>query len=190
MKIYTRRGDKGKTSLLGGIRVSKDHPRVAAYGTIDELNSYLGFVTTLLSSKQKKFLRLIFDVQSDLWEIESELATAPGKTPPFILSEAKVKKLEKIIDNLEAKLPPLQHFVFPGGSKAAAALHVARCVARRAEREVVKLCKKRVLSADQQQKVNPNILAYLNRLSDFLFVLARTVNKVSSKKEVVWRGKS
>lgn len=167
--------------MLGGRRVSKNNQRVVAYGTVDELNSQLGFAESLLSKKQKKFSKIIFEIQTDLWEIEAELATSKLQKSPFVCQEERVKRLERTIDKLEEKLPPLQNFIFPGGSQAGSSLHVARTICRRAEREVVALSKK--------EKVNPNILSYLNRLSDLLFVLARSVNKAVGAKETKWKGR-
>lgn len=182
MKIYTRQGDRGKTSLLGGsVRVSKTDPQVAAYGTVDGLNSQLGFVASLLTKKQKTLAQHILKIQEDLWEVEAELSTPSGQEPPFKTDENKTKRLERLIDEETSHLPPLENFIFPGGSQAAAALHVARTVCRRAERVVVRLSEK--------QKVNEHILSYVNRLSDALFTLARVANQKEGVEEKVWKGK-
>lgn len=182
MSIYTRRGDRGLTSLYKAKKkVSKAHLRIASYGTIDELNSSLGHALSFLTLKSKKVGEIIQKIQEDLHEIASELATHPRFTPPFLVSQEKVKYLENIIDHYEAELPPLTNFIFPGGGKAGSALHVSRSIARRAEREVVKL--------NQKEKVNPNLLKYLNRLSDCLFILARLVNQIEGQKETIWRGR-
>lgn len=189
MAIYTRRGDQGKTSLYsphpGGNRKWKDDQRVVSIGTVDELNSQLGFVSSLLSGRAKGVKGIIGRIQQDLFEIGAELA-APHGNPPvgghhFSVTLKKVREVEGIIDDLEGKLPALGNFIFPGGSPSGAAMHIARSVSRRAEREVVRLSRK--------EKVNPNILVYLNRLSDLLFMLARKVNQLEKAPEDVWRGK-
>lgn len=176
MAIYTRRGDKGKTTLYGGItEISKSDPRIKSCGTIDELSSQLGLVSSLLTDRKLK--RVIHSLQQDLFEIGSEIATPEGLVSPFKLAKRKITKLERIIDGYWGKLPTLSQFVFPGGTPAAASLHVARSVARRAEREVV--------AADV---INPNIIPYLNRLSDLLFTLARWVNFQAGVSEKTWPG--
>ncbi|OGY11293.1 MAG: ATP:cob(I)alamin adenosyltransferase [Candidatus Blackburnbacteria bacterium RIFCSPHIGHO2_12_FULL_41_13b] len=196
MAVYTKKGDKGKTSLYGEPRFrSKSDQRVIALGSIDELNSHLGFVsgnlTPRLRSGQARFVRIreeITSIQRDLFEIASCLATpsgpdliGAGNKPPFEIGLDRVRRLEKIIDELEGSLPALANFIFPGGSRVGSALHVARSVCRRAEREVVKL--------DQKEKIEPNILIYINRLSDALFMIAREVNRLEKKKEEIWKAK-
>lgn len=181
MAIYTRRGDRGKTSLYSGDRRSKDDGRVRALGAVDELNSQLGFVSSLLSQRGKKSKVLIKGVQQDLFEIGAELAVPHPKKPKYSMAAARARNLEKRIDQLEGELPVLGNFVFPGGSPAGAGLHVARSVCRRAEREVVALSRK--------EKVNPNILMYLNRLSDLLFMLARKINQLEKTPEVQWKSR-
>ena len=183
MSIYTRRGDRGLTTLYKAkSKVSKASQRIKAYGTLDELNSSLGLAISLLTPEVKEFKKTINKLQEHLHEIASELATHPRFTPPFLVNQEKVKYLENIIDHYEAKLPPLSNFIFPGGGKAGSALHVSRSIARRTEREVVRLSKK--------EKVNPQLIAYLNRLSDTLFVLARAINQAEGKKEIIWKGKN
>lgn len=183
MAIYTRRGDRGTTSLFGGKSgTRKDSPRIAVLGTIDELNSQLGFVVSLVTRRaHRKTRSIILGIQQDLFEIAAEVGTPPAVKPPFTLTQASVKELEKIIDRLEGSLPALGNFIFPGGSTPGASLHVARSVCRRLEREVVHLARR--------EKVNPEILRYLNRLSDCLFMLAREVNRVEKKPEEIWKGK-
>ena len=181
MAIYTKTGDKGKTGLLGGTRVEKTNQRVVAYGTVDELNSQIGLAISFSDKRTVKAKKLLVKIQQDLFEIASELATSTSVKPPFNLGLDRIRNLEKIIDGLEGSLPVLANFIFPGGSKMGAALHVTRSVCRRAEREIVKLAKK--------EKVNSNILVYVNRLSDFLFVLSREVNQLKGRKEEVWTGK-
>lgn len=182
MKIYTRRGDAGLTSLYKSKRkVSKDDQRIISYGTVDELNSSLGHALSFLTPKSKKTKKILLKIQEDLHKIASELATHPKFTPPFLVGKGKVEYLENIIDEYDTKLPPLTNFIFPGGSKAGSCLHLSRSIARRLEREVVKL--------NQKEKLNPNLLKYLNRLSDCLFILARAVNLQEGAKENIWRGR-
>lgn len=159
MPIYTRTGDNGTTALFGGRRVSKSDPQVVAYGSVDELTSFIGFLIEKVSSSDKEFLT---DIQNNLYIIMSFLSGAPLKNSSLAL---EVKKIEKRIDEMEEKLPKLTHFILPQGSKQTSLAHVARTVCRRAEREVVRCFEK------------SQILPYLNRLSDYLFVLARLYNK-------------
>lgn len=182
MRIYTKRGDKGKTSLYGDSSKQrfKDEQRIVAYGTVDELNSTLGVAASHLKPKSPH-AAIVLSVQEELLEIGSELATAPRKKPVFKMDEEKVQRLEQVIDRLEKKLPELKNFILPGGSKAGASLHLARTICRRAERETVKLAR--------YENVNPQVLVYLNRLSDLLFVLARSVNQAEKVREKVWRAK-
>jgi cob(I)alamin adenosyltransferase len=181
MKIYTRTGDDGRTALFGGGRVDKAHPRVTAYGEVDELNSVLGWALTQISSAETA--QRVQRVQHDLFGIGAELATppaAPGRkrpdTPP--LPTARVGEMEEWIDEADRELEPLSAFVLPGGSAAAAALHVARTVCRRAERAVVALA--------AAESVPPEVLTYLNRLSDLLFTLARLENRRAGCDDVLW----
>lgn len=167
MKIYTRTGDKGETSLLGGMRVPKNHARVEAYGTLDELGSFIG--VSLVFLEEKKHLRLkkeLTKVQKDLIEINSALAS-PNLSTVAVLDK-RIVEFEKIIDDLTEKMPPLKSFILPGGTKESAFLHLSRALARRAER--------RTVSLHEAEGVDDNILAYLNRLSDLLFTMARFVN--------------
>jgi cob(I)alamin adenosyltransferase len=175
-KIYTRTGDKGETSLVSGERVGKDHPRTAAYGTIDELNSNLG--VAISSIRDRTVSRILQNIQHELFNIGAELASN-GKLKQFKLNTQKIDELEQIIDRYDGKLAKLHTFILPGGGRAAAFLHLARTVCRRAEREVVTLAKK--------ENTNPNIVAYLNRLGDLLFVLARYINKKGGVKEINWK---
>jgi len=175
-KIYTCTGDKGETSLVSGERVSKNHPRTAAYGTIDELNSSISVAISFI--RDQKISKLLQNIQHELFNIGAELASN-GKLKQFKRSTQKIEELEQIIDYYDNKLEKLHTFILPGGSKEAAFIHQARTTCRRAEREVVSLSKK--------EKINPNIVAYLNRLGDLLFVLARYINKQAVKKEVTWK---
>lgn len=182
MAIYTKQGDQGKTSLyLGDEKVSKDDLRVWAVGGIDELNSHIGFALALITDEEVEIASELRRVQTDLFEIAAELGTFPGKDTPFSLPLARIKALEKVIDKLEGSLPVLTNFIFPGGSSSSAAIHVARSVCRRAERMAVRL--------SQSYEVNPSVLQYLNRLSDFLFMVARGINKIEGKTEDRWKGK-
>lgn len=181
--LYTRTGDAGKTALFGGKRVPKDHQRVAAYGTIDELNAVLGVAVSFV--RQKRLIKQLQTVQNELFDIGAELASdrpvrrAAKRKDAFQLDDTRTAWLERLIDDYDARVPPLRTFVLPAGSRAAAFLHHARTVCRRAEREVVTLARK--------ERVNPAILTYLNRLNDLLFVLARYANKAARRKELLWR---
>ena len=179
MKIYTKQGDSGQTSLIGGTRVPKHHIRIEAYGTTDELNSYLG----LLSEYQelKAFLPLIRNIQDTLFVIGSHLAndTENSHFSPPEITESDVLLLEKSIDKMDTELPPLKNFVLSGGCTSNATAHIARCVCRRAERCVVHL--------NEYEPVSPTILHYLNRLSDWLFTIARYASFVSGSMEIVWK---
>lgn len=181
MKIYTRTGDHGETALFGGGRVSKDHPRVAAYGAVDELNSVLGWALNEIAPGPTA--ERLARVQHDLFTLGAELATPPARerrrrpdTPP--LPAARVAEMERWMDEMDAELPPLDRFVLPGGARGAAALHVARTVCRRAERAVVSLA--------AAEAVDDVVLTYLNRLSDLLFVCARMENARAGRPDVPW----
>jgi cob(I)alamin adenosyltransferase len=179
MRIYTRGGDDGTTQVLGPGRLSKDDDRVAAYGAIDELNAVLGTVLALpLASDLSDELG---QVQVELFTVGSELATLPGQATaalPRVPADWSTR-LEGWIDAHESTLTPLQNFILPGGTPAAAQMHLARCVCRRAEREVVRLAR--------TAPVAPALLAYLNRLSDYLFVVARVANARAGIADVPWR---
>lgn len=183
MKLYTRRGDGGETDLFGGQRVPKDALRVEAYGEVDELNACIG--ASAAESEQADLEPLFLGIQRALFDIGSYLATpdaahrAKAKVPQ--LSEQEVTELEATIDRCEAELEPLASFVLPGGTRAAAALHVARTVCRRAERRAVELHAREPLDAP--------VLRYLNRLSDLLFVLARLDNTRTGRADVAWVGR-
>ena len=181
MRIYTRTGDAGETGLFAGGRVPKDHPRVAAYGEVDELNAALGMAMTLAPAADDR--DLLETIQRDLFTIGSELATPdPARLAQALsgprVGEAHVAVLERAIDACEAALEPLRNFILPGGTSKAAAFHLARTVCRRAERAVVRLAHETTVSAD--------ILKYLNRLSDLLFVLARAANARAGVRDVTW----
>ena len=179
MKIYTRTGDDGTTGLFGGGRVPKSHPRIAAYGTVDELNSWLGLVRAHLLPEETELDALLQRLQGMLFDTGADLATPLDSRARTVRIESRyVEALEQEIDRLEAQLPPLKTFILPGGAPAAAMLHVARTVCRRAERHVVK--------AMQQETLNPEVLRFLNRLSDLLFVLARWLNHRRHVAETPW----
>ncbi len=181
-KLYTRIGDGGETALFGGRRVSKDHPRVAAYGTIDELNSALGLAVSFI--RQKRVIDELHKIQNELFNIGAELATDPSATrskkasSTFELSPDKTQWIEQLIDEYDSRVPPLRTFILPSGPPGATSLHLARTICRRAEREVVSLAR--------AETVNPAVLAYLNRLCDLLFVLARYLNKAARRRELTW----
>lgn len=175
--MYTRRGDSGDTSLFGPTRVRKDHPRVEAYGTIDELNSWLGVVAT--SSKDRGIVSSLKEIQKMLFvaggDAACELGTAQ-KVPR--ITRADTERVETLTDDLLAKLPPLKNFILSGGTPTAAMLQYARSIARRAER--------RLVSAANSEEMNPELLPFFNRLSSYLFNLARLANSKARKKEEAW----
>jgi cob(I)alamin adenosyltransferase len=179
--LYTRTGDDGTTALFGGKRVPKDALRVQAYGTVDELNSAIGVAVSV--TRRRRLAAALQDIQNELFNIGSELASAGAKRAEtaalFTDAERKVAALEALTDEYNAKLPVLRTFILPGGSQAGASLHLCRTVCRRAERAVVTLGRK--------EEVRPVIGAYLNRLSDLLFVLARYENRAAKKPETAWR---
>jgi len=180
-RIYTRTGDAGETGLIGGRRVAKDDLRVEAYGALDELNSSVGAARAFLhgTTSRAELDEALDQIQRDLFALSAEIA-APGKegTGPRI-GAAEVEALEQLIDRFDAALPELRVFILPGGAPAGALLHVARTVARRAERRAVTLARR--------ESLNPEVLRYLNRLADLLFVLARTVNARAGGGEAEWR---
>lgn len=182
MKIYTKRGDTGQTLLLGGTRVPKHHIRVEAYGTIDELNACLGVLAT--QRTQESALKDLHGIQNQLFELGALLATAPEREERFgvAFSLEAVHSLEHRIDEMTRELPELKNFILPGGTRAASQAHVARTVCRRAERITTQL--------NQLESLPPEVLAYLNRLSDYLFVLARYLNWRAAEPEVHWKAKS
>jgi len=184
MKIYTKTGDKGETSLYGGTRVSKAAARVESYGTLDELNAFIGLAKAEISDE--KVLNQLQKIQFDLFTVGSEAATptdklilANGKNRlDLMISEKEISELELWMDDLDAELEPLQFFILPSGGKAAASVHVCRTVCRRAERAMVYL--------NETEEVRPELIKYLNRLSDYLFILARYISKISGEKEEYW----
>ncbi len=179
MKIYTRSGDKGKTSLLGGKRVLKSHLKIQAYGTIDELNTFIGLVRDLEQDKKRK--KTLLNIQERLFSIGSSLAVSGDKSLQYQedLIEDDVSDLEKAIDEMDAALPAMKHFILPGGHPRISYCHIARTVCRRAERLVVELV--------STERVSELVIRYLNRLSDYLFVLARITGLELGIVELPWR---
>lgn len=179
-KVYTRRGDQGQTSLVGGQRVSKACVRLEAYGTVDELSSHLGLLAALLPDGGDK--ELVENIQNCLFNVCTNLATDQEQTPLYPsarLPEGAIELLESEVDAIMAMLPERQGFVLPGGTKEAAQAHVCRTVCRRAERCIVAL--------SSQAKVSPEVQQYINRLSDYLFVLAKKLNFIAGKSEKIWK---
>lgn len=180
MKIYTKTGDAGQTALFGGRRVGKDHLRIDAYGTVDELNAFLGIVHD--STSEARVRRLINTIQHRLFTVGASLASDPEKkAAPVDLTADDVQLLEASIDELEADLPPLRNFILPAGHPVVSHCHVARTVCRRAERLIVAL--------GREEPVEERVLAYMNRLSDLLFVLARYLGHQLGAEEVTWTGR-
>lgn len=179
MKIYTKKGDTGTTQLIGGTRVPKHHLRIEAYGTIDELNSWMGLVRDNVNDQATK--DLLKEIQDRLFTIGSLLASDPEKSRMKVpdLNESDVALLEKSIDTINEKLPELKSFLLPGGNASNSICHVARCVCRRAERLVVQL--------NEEVPTEPLILKYLNRLSDYLFILARKISQDTGSGEIPWK---
>ncbi len=180
MKIYTKTGDKGLTSLIGGTRVPKHHLRIESYGTVDELNSYIGLIADELDSQHINHKIILKEIQDRLFTIGATLAADPEKSKMKIpdLHERDIELLEKEIDSMNLDLEPLKHFILPGGHTTASYCHIARCVCRRAERIVVHLA--------EESFVNETVIVYLNRLSDYLFTLARMVTHALKKPENIW----
>lgn len=185
MKVYTKTGDKGTTALFGGTRVPKHHIRIESYGTVDELNSYIGLIRD--QDINPLYKKTLIEIQDRLFTIGAILATDPekailknGKERLNIpkISESDIEFLENEIDTMESKLPPMTHFVLPGGHTTVSFCHVARCVCRRVERLSVQL--------NETEPVNEGVLKYLNRLSDYLFVLARKLTFDLNAEEVKW----
>lgn len=185
-RVYTRTGDKGETGLVGGKRVPKDTLRIEAYGTIDELNSIVGLARAFNEDKlpeggAHRFLdETLRRIQNELFDLGSELATPPGLTHEgmYRTGEREVKELEKLIDECQKELEPLESFILPGGGKIGAYLHQCRTVCRRAEREILRL--------SRAEKIGEWPLKYVNRLSDLFFVLARWAGKRAGEKEYLW----
>ena len=176
MKIYTKTGDDGTTGLQGGKRVSKANPRIIAYGAVDEINSSLGIV--LSNNVDDDIRQILTKIQNDLFVAGSELSSLDNEKPQQITTQM-VEFLENKIDQLEKELAPITNFILPGGHNLASLIHMARTITRRTETQVISLSEK--------EKVNENCIKYLNRLSDLLFVMARTVNKRNGIDDVIWK---
>jgi cob(I)alamin adenosyltransferase len=179
MKIYTRTGDAGSTGLIGGKRVSKSALRIEAYGDVDEASACIGAALAFIGDAALR--RRLERVQHDLFRAGCRLATPPERGYARLpsVTAAHVRRLERDIDTMESRLPPLREFILPGGSKGGAFLHMARAVARRAERRVVEL--------SETESIPPALVIYLNRLSDFLFVAARAANRAAGAGEIPWK---
>jgi cob(I)alamin adenosyltransferase len=185
MKIYTKTGDKGTTALFGGTRVPKHHLRIESYGTVDELNSYIGLIRD--QKIDANTIESLIRIQNELFTLGAMLATPPEKEVlkngkqrlniPKITSSS-IDTLEKEIDFMNLELPPMTNFILPGGNQTVSFCHITRCVCRRAERLATAL--------NESEVVNANVLTYLNRLSDYLFVLARKLTKDLSAREIAW----
>lgn len=186
-KVYTRTGDRGDTALVGGKRVPKDSPRIDAYGTIDELNSIAGLARvfneeSLDAGEAHQFLdEVLCQLQDELFDLGSELATPPEcfQEGMYRVGADEVTRLEKWIDQCQKDLEPLKSFILPGGGRIGAYLHQCRTVCRRAERDILRL--------SREEEINPNVIKYVNRLSDLLFVLSRWIAKQTGEQEYLWQ---
>ncbi|HET9885314.1 MAG TPA: cob(I)yrinic acid a,c-diamide adenosyltransferase [Candidatus Binatia bacterium] len=186
-RVYTRTGDRGETSLVGGKRVPKDSPRIDAYGTIDELNSIIGLARVfneenLEAGEAHHFLdEVLCKIQDELFDLGSELATPPESFQQgmFRISQTEIKNIEKLIDKCQENLQPLESFILPGGGRVGAYLHQCRTVCRRAEREILRL--------SRQETISEWPLKYVNRLSDLFFVLSRWISKETGEREYLWQ---
>ncbi len=183
-RIYTKTGDKGLTSLIGGTRISKAHLRIESYGTVDELNAYIGLCKDVLKDQQSR--DMLMKIQEDLFVVGALLACDPGKEIKMQLpaiGEKDIALLETAIDSMDAALPAMKNFILPGGDQAVSYLHIARCVCRRAERCCVRL-------SDEEGEEHVLILQYLNRLSDYLFVLTRYTGQLLGIADTPWHPRS
>ncbi len=192
MKVYTGGGDKGNTSLFSGERVAKSHERVDAYGDIDELSSFLGALAASIPASGQKIIEELYQIQSDLLGVGAILATTPDSSSFESLSKIGVEKskaLEKAMDRMDAELPPLKTFILPGGHMASAWAHIARTICRRAERRMIGLFQESD-TAESKATVPEhiqNVLVYINRLSDYLFVVARYFNHIVGTEDIPWK---
>jgi len=182
-KIYTKTGDKGNTSLIGGTKVPKSHLRIEAYGTVDELNSYIGLCRDLLSDEQSR--KILLEIQDRLFTIGSSLACDPVKEPKMRipdLKETDVTLLENEMDRMNESVAPMKFFILPGGHSTISHLHIARCICRRAERCCVRL-------QLESSEAEPIVLQYINRLSDYLFILSRYTGQQLKVDEIAWKAR-
>ncbi|MFP4091754.1 MAG: cob(I)yrinic acid a,c-diamide adenosyltransferase [Cyclobacteriaceae bacterium] len=179
MKIYTKKGDEGKTSLIGGIRLSKGHLKVEAVGSLDELNAQLGLLRDQPANEDRQVL--FQRIQEIIFVIGAWVAAENGKVPDYLekITEQDVKQLEDAIDEMDVTLEPMRYFILPGGHPQVSVCHIARCACRRAERTCVRL--------HEEEPLAENIIVYLNRLSDFLFVLARKMGAELGVQEIPWK---
>ena len=181
-KIYTKTGDLGNTSLIGGTKVSKSHLRIESYGTVDELNAYIGLVHDLITDTASK--NILREIQDRLFTIGSSLACDPHKETKMKIPDLKnedVILLENEIDRMDAELPVMKSFILPGGDVAVSTIHIARCVCRRAERVCVHL--------QESEDVIPGVIIYINRLSDYLFMLSRYIGHILNVPEILWKAR-
>jgi len=186
-KVYTRTGDRGETALVGGKRVPKDSLRIEAYGTIDELNSIVGLARvfneeSLDAGEAHQFLDgVLCQIQDELFDLGSELATPPEffQAGMYQVGDDEIKRLEKLIDQCQKDLEPLKSFILPGGGRVGAYLHQSRTVCRRAERDILRL--------SREEEINPEVIKYVNRLSDLFFVLSRWIAKQTGEQEYLWQ---
>ena len=179
-KVYTRTGDQGQTSLVGGQRVSKASPRLEAYGTVDELSAHLGLLASMLAADSHE-QQMVIRIQNCLFNVCTNLATDQDQDelyPSAHLPEDAIRQLEQEIDTIQQELPERQGFILPGGTQAAAQAHVCRTVCRRAERRIVTLA--------ETATVSPSVQQYINRLSDYLFILAKKLNFIAGRSEKIW----
>ena len=179
-KVYTRTGDQGETSLVGGVRIKKSNIRLEAYGTVDELSAHLGMLVAMMKNGEER--EFVIRVQNNLFNVCTHLATDQSQTPLYPsahLADGEIAALEQRIDNLMKQLPERQGFVLPGGVPAACQAHICRTVCRRAERRIVALAEEAQIAPEMQQ--------FVNRLSDYLFVLAKIINFNEGKSEIVWQ---
>jgi len=177
LKIYTKTGDDGNTGLQGNFRISKNHPRIISYGTVDEANAALGMV--LVNSLDDDTKKILTDIQNDLFLVGADLSNPNLNDVKNRVTLEMIEKLEQHIDKFELELSPLTNFILPGGDAAAAQLHYVRTVVRRAETQVVQLSEK--------DEINSNCIKYLNRLSDLFFVMGRLINKRKGKDDILWK---
>ena len=177
MKIYTKTGDDGNTGLQGNFRISKSHPRIISYGTVDEANAALGIV--LSNSLDEDITNILTEIQNDLFLVGADLSNPNLNDVKNRVSLDMTQRLEQHIDKFESELPPLTNFILPGGDTAAAQLHYVRTVVRRAETQVVQLSEK--------DEINSNCITYLNRLSDLFFVMGRLINKRMGREDILWK---
>ncbi|WP_048116164.1 cob(I)yrinic acid a,c-diamide adenosyltransferase [Nitrosopumilus adriaticus] len=177
MKIYTKTGDDGNTGVQGNLRISKSHPRIIAYGTVDEANAALGIVLT--NSLDEDIANILTLVQNELFLVGADLSNPNLNDIKNRVSLEMIQNLESTIDKFESELPPLTNFILPGGDIAASQLHYVRTIVRRAETHVVQLSEK--------NEINSNCIIYLNRLSDFLFVVSRLINKRKNRDDILWK---